>query len=174
MFGSKSFMLSFAVALFSSFAAGQAPQGGDAGGGGGGGGGMATSRRPTVSPSPTLNPSQLSVLSLSSASLASVASLSSASFASASASFVSVASVSSASVAAASASASAAAAAEKQAKDGPALVLDTKVDAVFGVLGALLILSGAPMGFWGGRNRWCVDYWGLRISYPLRWLIAGT
>ncbi|EGG12826.1 uncharacterized protein MELLADRAFT_87118 [Melampsora larici-populina 98AG31] len=34
------------------------------------------------------------------------------------------------------------------------LPLDTRVTAPFGILGALLIISGTPMAFWGGRNRW--------------------
>ncbi|MBW0533302.1 hypothetical protein O181_073017 [Austropuccinia psidii MF-1] len=32
--------------------------------------------------------------------------------------------------------------------------LDTKITAPLGILGALLIISGTPMAFWGGRNRW--------------------
>ncbi|KAH9454109.1 hypothetical protein Pst134EB_014205 [Puccinia striiformis f. sp. tritici] len=35
-----------------------------------------------------------------------------------------------------------------------AVPLDTKITVPFSILGALLIISGAPMGFWGGRNRW--------------------
>ncbi|KAA1107046.1 hypothetical protein PGTUg99_026953 [Puccinia graminis f. sp. tritici] len=35
-----------------------------------------------------------------------------------------------------------------------AVPLDTKITVPFSILGALLIVSGAPMGFWGGRNRW--------------------
>lgn len=34
--------------------------------------------------------------------------------------------------------------------------LDTRVDATFGVLGGLLVVSGIPMGFWGAKNRWLV------------------
>jgi hypothetical protein len=34
------------------------------------------------------------------------------------------------------------------------IVLETKVDPAFGVLGALLILSGIPSAFWGHKNRW--------------------
>ncbi|KAF8761766.1 hypothetical protein RHS01_00466 [Rhizoctonia solani] len=32
--------------------------------------------------------------------------------------------------------------------------LDTRVDPTFGVLGALLILTGLPTAFWGHKNRW--------------------
>ncbi|TRM66453.1 hypothetical protein BD626DRAFT_614156 [Schizophyllum amplum] len=32
--------------------------------------------------------------------------------------------------------------------------LDTKIDPAFGVLGALLILTGLPSTFWGHKNRW--------------------
>ncbi|KAG8936521.1 hypothetical protein FRC02_001487 [Tulasnella sp. 418] len=32
--------------------------------------------------------------------------------------------------------------------------LDTKIDPAFGVLGALLILTGLPSAFWGHKNRW--------------------
>jgi len=35
-----------------------------------------------------------------------------------------------------------------------AVPLDTKITVPFSVLGVLLMVSGAPMGFWGGRNRW--------------------
>ncbi|WAR56356.1 hypothetical protein PtB15_7B204 [Puccinia triticina] len=35
-----------------------------------------------------------------------------------------------------------------------AVPLDTKITVPFSILGVLLIVSGAPMGFWGGRNRW--------------------
>ncbi|KAG0146500.1 hypothetical protein CROQUDRAFT_133108 [Cronartium quercuum f. sp. fusiforme G11] len=38
--------------------------------------------------------------------------------------------------------------------DQDRLVLHTHLTAPFGILGALLILSGTPMAFWGGRNRW--------------------
>jgi hypothetical protein len=34
------------------------------------------------------------------------------------------------------------------------IVLETKLDPAFGVLGALLILSGLPSAFWGHKNRW--------------------
>lgn len=34
------------------------------------------------------------------------------------------------------------------------IVLDTKLDPAFGVLGALLILTGLPSAFWGHKNRW--------------------
>ncbi|KAL0951340.1 hypothetical protein HGRIS_008044 [Hohenbuehelia grisea] len=34
------------------------------------------------------------------------------------------------------------------------IVLETKVDPGFGVLGALLILTGLPSAFWGHKNRW--------------------
>ncbi|KAG8728997.1 hypothetical protein FRC11_009735, partial [Ceratobasidium sp. 423] len=32
--------------------------------------------------------------------------------------------------------------------------LDTRIDPTFGVLGALLILTGLPTAFWGHKNRW--------------------
>ncbi|KNZ45487.1 uncharacterized protein VP01_807g17 [Puccinia sorghi] len=35
-----------------------------------------------------------------------------------------------------------------------AVPLDTKITVPFSILGVLLMVSGAPMGFWGGRNRW--------------------
>ncbi|KAL0578736.1 hypothetical protein V5O48_003292 [Marasmius crinis-equi] len=34
------------------------------------------------------------------------------------------------------------------------VVLDTKLDPAFGVLGAILILTGLPSAFWGHKNRW--------------------
>ncbi|KAG6878656.1 hypothetical protein C0993_001179 [Termitomyces sp. T159_Od127] len=34
------------------------------------------------------------------------------------------------------------------------IVLDTKLDPAFGVLGALLIITGLPSAFWGHKNRW--------------------
>ncbi|KAJ8083907.1 hypothetical protein AAF712_000816 [Marasmius tenuissimus] len=34
------------------------------------------------------------------------------------------------------------------------IVLDTKLDPGFGVLGAILILTGLPSAFWGHKNRW--------------------
>ncbi|KAF8605192.1 hypothetical protein BDV93DRAFT_75890 [Ceratobasidium sp. AG-I] len=36
----------------------------------------------------------------------------------------------------------------------PSIHLDTRVDPTFGVLGALLILTGLPTAFWGHKNRW--------------------
>ncbi|KAF9015484.1 hypothetical protein BDQ17DRAFT_1386211 [Cyathus striatus] len=33
-------------------------------------------------------------------------------------------------------------------------VLDTKLDPAFGVLGAILIITGLPSAFWGHKNRW--------------------
>jgi hypothetical protein len=36
-------------------------------------------------------------------------------------------------------------------------VLDTRLDPAFGVLGALLVLSGLPSAFWGHKNRWSVS-----------------
>ncbi|KAH7104570.1 hypothetical protein BKA62DRAFT_692663 [Auriculariales sp. MPI-PUGE-AT-0066] len=36
----------------------------------------------------------------------------------------------------------------------PEVLLDTHIDPAFGVLGALLILSGIPTAFWGHKNRW--------------------
>ncbi|KAL8283605.1 hypothetical protein RQP46_005400 [Phenoliferia psychrophenolica] len=32
--------------------------------------------------------------------------------------------------------------------------LYTHVDATFGVLGSILVITGVPLGFWGGKNRW--------------------
>lgn len=43
------------------------------------------------------------------------------------------------------------------------IVLETKLDPAFGVLGAILILTGLPSAFWGHKNRWYV--------YPI--LITG-
>ncbi|KAH9819041.1 hypothetical protein DFH28DRAFT_61748 [Melampsora americana] len=40
------------------------------------------------------------------------------------------------------------------ANDKETLPLDTRLTAPFGILGAILIISGTPMAFWGGRNRW--------------------
>ncbi|TFK36818.1 hypothetical protein BDQ12DRAFT_226099 [Crucibulum laeve] len=34
------------------------------------------------------------------------------------------------------------------------IVLDTKLDPAFGVLGAILIITGLPSAFWGHKNRW--------------------
>ncbi|KAG6832312.1 hypothetical protein H0H92_003545 [Tricholoma furcatifolium] len=34
------------------------------------------------------------------------------------------------------------------------IVLDTKLDPAFGVLGAVLIITGLPSAFWGHKNRW--------------------
>ncbi|EAU92662.1 hypothetical protein CC1G_01707 [Coprinopsis cinerea okayama7 len=34
------------------------------------------------------------------------------------------------------------------------IVLDTRLDPAFGVLGAILILTGLPSAFWGHKNRW--------------------
>ncbi|KAF9496091.1 hypothetical protein BDN71DRAFT_778180 [Pleurotus eryngii] len=34
------------------------------------------------------------------------------------------------------------------------IVLDTRVDPAFGVLGAILIITGLPSAFWGHKNRW--------------------
>ncbi|KIY70986.1 hypothetical protein CYLTODRAFT_370112 [Cylindrobasidium torrendii FP15055 ss-10] len=50
-----------------------------------------------------------------------------------------------------SASASAAASASESAAP---ITLETKVDPAFGVLGAVLIITGLPMAFWGHKNRW--------------------
>ncbi|KAF9462130.1 hypothetical protein BDZ94DRAFT_750302 [Collybia nuda] len=36
----------------------------------------------------------------------------------------------------------------------PSTTLDTKLDPAFGVLGAILILTGLPSAFWGHKNRW--------------------
>ena len=32
--------------------------------------------------------------------------------------------------------------------------LHTHVDATFGILGGILVVSSVPLGFWGGKNRW--------------------
>ncbi|KAG6862408.1 hypothetical protein C0995_011848 [Termitomyces sp. Mi166 len=34
------------------------------------------------------------------------------------------------------------------------IILDTKLDPAFGILGALLIITGLPSAFWGHKNRW--------------------
>ncbi|KAG7099123.1 hypothetical protein E1B28_000996 [Marasmius oreades] len=34
------------------------------------------------------------------------------------------------------------------------ILLDTKLDPAFGVLGAILIITGLPSAFWGHKNRW--------------------
>ncbi|KAF9270137.1 hypothetical protein L218DRAFT_888504 [Marasmius fiardii PR-910] len=34
------------------------------------------------------------------------------------------------------------------------IVLDTRLDPAFGVLGAILIITGLPSAFWGHKNRW--------------------
>ena len=36
----------------------------------------------------------------------------------------------------------------------PQVLLDTRLDPGFGVLGAVLILTGLPTAFWGHKNRW--------------------
>jgi hypothetical protein len=36
------------------------------------------------------------------------------------------------------------------------IVLATRLDPAFGVLGALLIITGLPSAFWGHKNRWYV------------------
>lgn len=38
--------------------------------------------------------------------------------------------------------------------DSAPVLLDTHVDAAFGVLGAILVLTGLPNAFWGHKNRW--------------------
>ena len=53
-----------------------------------------------------------------------------------------------------SASESAAAAASQSAAAEAARTLDTQIDPAFGVLGALLILTGLPSAFLGHKNRW--------------------
>ena len=35
------------------------------------------------------------------------------------------------------------------------IVLATEISPAFGVLGAILILTGLPSAFWGHKNRWC-------------------
>jgi len=35
------------------------------------------------------------------------------------------------------------------------IVLSTEITPAFGVLGAILILTGLPSAFWGHKNRWC-------------------
>ncbi|EGO05208.1 hypothetical protein SERLA73DRAFT_82731 [Serpula lacrymans var. lacrymans S7.3] len=52
---------------------------------------------------------------------------------------------------------SAAASATSSASPTPTpIVLDTKLNPAFGVLGAILILTGLPSAFWGHKNRWQV------------------
>ena len=34
------------------------------------------------------------------------------------------------------------------------IVLDTKLDPAFAVIGALLVVTGIPSAFWGHKNRW--------------------
>ncbi|KXN81136.1 hypothetical protein AN958_06090 [Leucoagaricus sp. SymC.cos] len=54
-------------------------------------------------------------------------------------------------------SSSASASADTSATSSPSpapIVLDTRVDPAFGVLGAILILTGLPSAFWGHKNRW--------------------
>ncbi|KAJ3779103.1 hypothetical protein FB446DRAFT_711022 [Lentinula raphanica] len=53
----------------------------------------------------------------------------------------------------ASASSSVSASASASATADPT-VLQTKLDPAFGVLGAILILTGLPSAFWGHKNRW--------------------
>lgn len=36
------------------------------------------------------------------------------------------------------------------------IVLDTRIDPAYGVLGAVLIITGLPSAFWGHKNRWYV------------------
>lgn len=38
------------------------------------------------------------------------------------------------------------------------IVLETELDPGFGVLGAILILTGLPSAFWGHKNRWYVQF----------------
>ncbi|KAL5535599.1 hypothetical protein ACEPAF_3693 [Sanghuangporus sanghuang] len=52
----------------------------------------------------------------------------------------------------ATASETASASASASASAGPSL--DTKIDPGFGVLGAILIITGLPSAFWGHKNRW--------------------
>jgi hypothetical protein len=33
-------------------------------------------------------------------------------------------------------------------------MLDTRITPAFGVLGAILIITGLPSAFWGHKNRW--------------------
>ncbi|KAF7320086.1 DUF4203 domain-containing protein [Mycena kentingensis (nom. inval.)] len=53
-----------------------------------------------------------------------------------------------------SASAASSASASASASAGPNIVLATKLDPAFGVLGAILILTGVPSAFFGHKNRW--------------------
>ncbi|KAG8681523.1 hypothetical protein FRC08_015577, partial [Ceratobasidium sp. 394] len=53
-----------------------------------------------------------------------------------------------------STTASTTASATPSATSTPSIHLDTRVDPTFGVLGALLILTGLPTAFWGHKNRW--------------------
>ncbi|PBK77442.1 hypothetical protein ARMSODRAFT_949365 [Armillaria solidipes] len=54
---------------------------------------------------------------------------------------------------ASSSSAASSASASASASATP-ITLDTKLDPAFGVLGAILILTGLPSAFWGHKNRW--------------------
>ncbi|KAJ7092614.1 hypothetical protein C8R44DRAFT_816135 [Mycena epipterygia] len=56
--------------------------------------------------------------------------------------------------AASSTSASASASVSPSASAVPANVLSTKLDPAFGVLGAILIITGVPSAFFGHKNRW--------------------
>ncbi|KAG8842641.1 hypothetical protein FRB96_004944 [Tulasnella sp. 330] len=40
----------------------------------------------------------------------------------------------------------------------PSVHLDTRVNVAWGVTGALLIITGLPMAFWGHKNRWRVQH----------------
>ncbi|KAJ7071135.1 hypothetical protein C8F01DRAFT_1362899 [Mycena amicta] len=53
-----------------------------------------------------------------------------------------------------STSASVSASASASASAGPNTVLATKLDPAFGVLGAVLIITGVPSAFFGHKNRW--------------------
>nr|GAT44096.1 predicted protein [Mycena chlorophos] len=54
----------------------------------------------------------------------------------------------------ASASSAVSASASASASAGPDTVLATKLDPAFGVLGAVLIITGVPSAFFGHKNRW--------------------
>jgi hypothetical protein len=62
---------------------------------------------------------------------------------------------------------SASASASASASPAP-IILDTRIDPAFGVLGALLILTGLPSAFWGHKNRWWVPI------FPMPWFFCSN
>lgn len=52
------------------------------------------------------------------------------------------------------------------------IVLATEISPAFGVLGAILILTGLPSAFWGHKNRWCAVSSRLHIQ-PLILVLSG-